>query len=93
MTQRETSIIKTYYKEENGVFLNYRLIRTTDGIFGEDVFSVFLTSGSKENEEEDFVYDIARVELDAMRIFDLLCHGTVTVCTLRDVIYDLLAER
>ncbi len=93
MTKTETSIISTYVKNEDSYFICCRLIRTVDGFRGEDVFSVFLTSGTMEAFEEDFVYDITRDERDALAIFHLLCDGNVTTCTLREVLHDLLAER
>ena len=93
MTRTESAIITAHFTTENNIMNYCRLIRTTDPFQGGDVFSVFLTTRSRTEADEEFVFDIARNEEDATDLFDRICRGNVTACTLRDVIADFLADR
>ncbi len=93
MTRTESAIIMARVNLQDNILNHCRLLRTTDPFQGNDVFSLFLTTRSQTETDEEFVFDIARDGGTASEMFDLICKENVTACTLRDVIADLLAEQ
>ncbi len=91
MNHLTSSVLDTYYETLSDFFICCRLIRTFDALENTDIFSIFLSNGTHHEFEEDFIYDVARQESEALEIYHLLCQNNVTVCTLRDVLSDLLA--
>ena len=91
MTRNESAILFTAQTAENGVQTRYRLLRTVDPFRGDDVFSLFLTTGTQDACDEEFLYDITRDRDEAFRLLDLFCRMNVTACTVADVVSDVLA--
>lgn len=91
MTRNESSVLLAQWNAESDIRNHYRLLRTTDPFHGDDVFSVFLSTITPDECDEEFLYDITRNRDDALRLFDLLCQKNVTACTLADVVADSLA--
>ncbi|NLK38917.1 MAG: hypothetical protein GX303_01540 [Clostridiales bacterium] len=84
------------------ILLVYRLLRSLDKAVGEHLFSkdkreyvyslsIVMISGSDKREEE-YIYDIARNQYDARKIFRLLSENTVTPCAVYEVLDDYLAS-
>ncbi len=92
MTRSESSVILTHCTAEEQVYTCCRLIHTVDTFHGGDVFSIFLTTNTDGNIDEEFVYDISREEAAAKHFFSLICREHVTACTLQDIAKDFLAE-
>ena len=92
MTRAESSILLHSLQNENGIDNHYRLLRSLDPFHGNDVFSIFVTTQTKETVDDEFVYDIARDESTAIRRFSLICRESVCACTLADVLQDLITE-
>ncbi len=92
MIRPESSVILTCQKTELDLSHSYRLIHTVDAFRGYDVFSVFLSTKSNNCCDEEFVYDISHDEATAKEIFSLLYQGSVSACTLQDILRDMLTE-
>ncbi len=92
MIRTESAIIKTHCVSEKGIYTYYRLLHTVDAFQGRDVYSVFLTTSTKSEVDEEFAYDIAQNAEEAILFFTKLCNAHVTACTLLDVTTDFLAS-
>ena len=92
MKRTESSVILTNFNTIDHVYNCCRLIQTVDLLHGDDVFSIFLTTKSADDIDEEFVYDIARDEFHAKAFFSQICKEHVTACTLLDITRDFLAE-
>ena len=86
MHREESCILMTSSHEECGVKNTYRLIQTASPSSPEWVYSIFLTTTSGGQTDEEFAYDIARDEAVALTIFKILCEGMVDACTLHAVL-------
>lgn len=69
-----------------------RLVKTADTLSCGWIYSVFLSTEKNNKIDEEFAYDIARDEEPALSIFRKLCDGSVTACTLHDILHNLIAE-
>ena len=92
MIRHESSILLTHCNTQEDILNCCRLIHTVDAYHEDDVYSVFLTTRSRDVIDEEFVYDIAHDESKAVDFFTLVCREHVTACTLRDIARDFLAE-
>ncbi len=70
----------------------YRLLQCMEPLGSQEIYSLFVTTQSMDCTEEEFVFDIARDKDEAMRLFLAVYGGNVSVCTLRDVLSDLIAS-
>lgn len=77
------------------LILSYILIaeEKTDELGERCVYSIFVECIDGSDREADIVCDVAATETEATELFLLLSGGTVTPCTLRDVICDYVADR
>ena len=88
----QTAVMQTETRDEQGVSTRYRLIVTFDAFLGTEVFSVFLTTRRGREETEDFVYDVARDEREALHFFSRIIEYRVTALHLREIAEDFLCE-
>lgn len=73
--------------------LSYYIVKTrsTTGGGGSFVYSLLcVLSKDHEISESEFVYDVTRTEKTAVDLMKMLCDNTVTPCSLRYVLGDLL---
>lgn len=73
-----------------GMHLDYILHETA----AEDkrpVYSITIRKETASGTEETCAYDISSIRRRAVELFHLVVSGTVTPCTLTDIIEDLLA--
>lgn len=70
-----------------GTTNTYRLIRTND-----KYYSLFLTTVFESETDEEFCPSFTADESKALKVFEMLCNGGVTACTLNDTVHDLMAE-
>ena len=68
MTRNESSVLLAQWNAESDIRNHYRLLRTTDPFHGDDVFSVFLSTITPDECDEEFLYDITRNRDDALRL-------------------------
>ena len=74
----------------NGMTLSYFLYRSQKKSNGRYIYSVCITLSTAEETGSNFVFDITRKRSRADEIFNLICEGTVTPCTLTDILEDIL---
>ena len=73
-----------------GFRLTYTLYRSKFKIDGRRIFSVKITLADEVGAYDAFACDITRNRSRAFQIYNLLCKGTVTPCTLNDILEDIL---
>ena len=92
MSQKESCGILTQ-QNKNGNMTNIcRLIKTADTLSCGWIYSVFISTKKNSSIDEEFAYDIARDEEDALSIFRKLCDASVTADALHDTLHKLIAE-
>lgn len=70
--------------------LTYTLFRSLRKSSGRFVYSLSVKLLSSGTSESSFVYDITRTRSRADELFTIICEGTVTPCTLSDILEDIL---
>lgn len=70
--------------------LTYTLFRSLRKSSGRFVYSLSVQLSSNGKSESSFVYDITRTRSRADELFTIICEGTVTPCTLSDILEDIL---
>lgn len=92
MHRSETGILLTRQYENNYVKNTYRLIRNVDPFSPNWIYSIFLTTEYNGTIDEEFAFDCARKQDDAIAILNILCREAVSACTLFDVLHNLASE-
>ena len=69
--------------------LTYRLFEERIEASGNSIFSISLTSDDPEEHDETYVPFISLSRQEAERIFEMICRGCVTPCTVCDILEDL----
>lgn len=72
------------------MLLTYRLFRSLRRSSGRFVYSISVQLSSNGKSESSFVYDITRTRSRADELFTIICNGTVTPCTMSDILEDIL---
>ena len=91
----EEIFIETAKDEASGICLQYVILSTEDLSVTDTMLSkvysllVIKTYGTYENETV-FVYDISRSRDRATELARVMCHNTVTPCTVYEVLDDIL---
>lgn len=85
------STLRTEIQTPQTLGLTYSLIETPAYDNSGSVFSILCTLQGEDGDDYDFAYDVSRTRERASEILRLLCAGTVTPCTLKYVISDLIA--
>ncbi len=83
-------MIKEKSIEVDEMLLTYRLFRSLRRSSGRFVYSISVQLSSNVTSESSFVYDITRTRSRAEELFTIIYEGTVTPCTLSDILEDIL---
>lgn len=82
--------VKHQKKTAEGLYLEYSLLRTSNMISGDNIYSVRIDMTQGKVTEYKIAFDISRRLYKAKSIFNILVRNTVTPCTLFDVLEDIL---
>lgn len=82
--------IKTSSVSISGMHLHYFLHETDLQSQNRKSYSIQIRKESFHDREEAWAYDITSLHSRAVEIFRLIVGGTVTPCTLTDILEDLL---
>ena len=89
----ESNVRQCLVRIRENVKTTYRLLRNMDAEKNADIYSLFLTTETKRHVDEEFLFDIARTESEAIIFFRKICAMNVTACTLLDAASDHFAEK
>ena len=84
---REIAVRETHM---DGVHITYTLFESVGQIDGMHIYSIRLETRSKYGAEDASAYDVSRNRGNAMQLLEALADGSVTSCTLYDVLEELL---
>ena len=82
--------IKDYNTITDNLSLHYVLYVHKPSIKDREFYSVEITSCFEDDIDSAFAFDISSIRTAAESIFQTLCSGQVTPCTLYDVLEDIL---
>jgi len=82
--------IKEHTTEIDNFILQYVLYANPLSSEQRYAYSIFASCTYHEESESAYAYDITSLRETADHIFDLICRGLVTPCTLFDVLENLL---
>ncbi len=78
------------YRETDNLYLKYTLFKSTSRTNGRQIFSIEISISSESETESAFAHDITSIPSRALEIYEALYCGTVTPCTINDVLENIL---
>lgn len=83
-------ILAVRERSMSGVYVTYTLFESAFQIDNQHIYSIRLETRSNHGTDTASACDICRDPSEAVRLLDLLADGTVTSCTLYEILEDIL---